>query len=336
MCVCLRGTCLVQETKVSMTMRLGFGVRSTVRLVWFGSLLTCLFLGMSWGPRSEAGEVTLWSTLRDANSITTPDIGPSGTYGGGAFVYDGELKRDVLRVTQGTQMLVTFPRAVINASEGSLEFDAKLNGFPNSLGWGMLPYFVKITDGTNAWSVGFNGNDGQGNGGVVGQAGLNTAGTGLFKSSGSVGGWTYHDAISAAPDQWQHYKLVWNDTGIAKLPPNQPGPVTPNSGPIKQVLAIYVNGVLNSTRWQTNYVVDGYTPLPNPYPLELNGGTLGLVLSSNWGTGESVDMANLRIEKTPEPSTLILCAVACGALVLLKRRRPIGGCLPGRRQTSAT
>jgi len=153
--------------------------------------------------------LTLWNTLDSQAEIETSRFGPGGTFKGGEFS-DGKFGRAfVARFDQPLQ--VTFPIEVVKAGAGCIEFWAKLIGFPDRLAWGQNPTLVRAGSATRHYILHFNGNDGNGRGGLCAQA-VGGAGTGQF------GNWTYAQVFGAgAVADWHHYALVWDKDGIAGL-----------------------------------------------------------------------------------------------------------------------
>lgn len=129
---------------------------------------------------------------------------------------------------------VSFPKGVMPVNAGRIEFYAKLNGFSGYIPiGGVAPHFFMINDGAFSYHMGFNSNDGAGNGGLVGSVGNSfRTGTGIF------GVYTYEQIYGAANvAEWHHYIFQWNKDGIPGI----------NNG--QEKLAIYIDGVLNSARW---------------------------------------------------------------------------------------
>lgn len=132
--------------------------------------------------------------------------------------------------------VASFPKEVLPVDSGTIEFHAKLVGFDNTIVvGGFEPHFFKIDDGRSTFHMGFNANDGAGNGGLVGMAGSKFAcGTGWF------GNWTYTDVYGSdsARSKWHYYKFEWNRKGLRQFKNTQ------------KKVAIYIDGKLNTTRWQ--------------------------------------------------------------------------------------
>lgn len=153
---------------------------------------------------------------------------------------------------------VSFPKEVIPVEAGTIDFWAKLDGFSGEIdGGGRDLYFFLHTDGTSGFGLGFSANDGHSNGGMVGFAGSgfrNATGTGRF------GSWSYETVLGGgAVDAWHHYTYQWDQDGISGLGDRK--------------LAIFVDGVLASNRWNQEGQASPFIPL--------TGGSLNLIMPGN-------------------------------------------------------
>jgi hypothetical protein len=252
------------------------------------------------------GSLVLWNRLGSAQQVQHSEVGLGGTVTGGQFVpgmFDGAFSADYSQPLQ-----VTFPKEVIPTYAGCIEFWAHAWGFPAQIGcgsYGAFPELVAARDGNTVYEVHLNCNDGASSGGVCGRAGhLFNAGTGYF------GSWTYSQVLGAGQEEmWHHYALVWNANGIAGV------------GDGTRKVAVFLDGVLNSGRWQNAYE-QIFTPMTS--------GSLGLI--QIYGGQGRVTVDNLKIwntamtdfshrfqENWPEPATLGLFGVA--ALLVLRRDR---------------
>lgn len=131
---------------------------------------------------------------------------------------------------------VSFPKEVMPVNAGKIDFYAKLTGFSGTIPvGGVAPHFFLINDGTFGYHMGFNANDGAGNGGLTGGVGNSyRSGTGLF------GSYTYEQILGVGQvEEWHHYVFQWNKDGIPGVDNGQ------------QKLAIFIDGILNSNRWST-------------------------------------------------------------------------------------
>ncbi|HYV91679.1 MAG TPA: fibronectin type III domain-containing protein, partial [Chitinophagales bacterium] len=151
---------------------------------------------------------------------------------------------------------VSFPKEVVPVDAGTIEFDAKMTDFSGYIpSGGVEPHFFEIYDGTSTYHIGFNGNDGAADGGLVGRVGSNfSCGTGSF------GAWYFEDIYEAGEvDQWHHYKFVWDKDGFPQ-------------GNNTRKVDIYIDDVLNSSHWEK----DGDETILQP-----TDGTFNLITCDN-------------------------------------------------------
>lgn len=127
----------------------------------------------------------------------------------------------------------SFPPSVLPVGGGRIEFWARLLHVEGAIsGGGYDPHFFQLVDPTTnfhtTYHLGFNSNDGAGNGGLVGVVGQSFLG-----GSGLSSDWTYEDIFGAGETiRWHYYSFQWNEAwpGVRKF-------------------SIYVDGALNTTRW---------------------------------------------------------------------------------------
>jgi hypothetical protein len=129
---------------------------------------------------------------------------------------------------------VSFPKEVICVDGGKIEFWAKLNGYGGQISvGGREAHFFQVHDGSSTFHMGFNANDGVANGGLAGVAGAS-----FHCGTGSFGTWTYENIYGAGNvNKWHHYVFVWDKNGLRCL------------NDVNKKLAIYIDGVLNTTSW---------------------------------------------------------------------------------------
>jgi hypothetical protein len=219
--------------------------------------------------------LVLYNTLGSPDEITHSNVGLNGTYGGGSFI-PGTVGNAFV-ADQSQDSLTYFPKEVIPVTAGTIEFDAKLIGFPADMGWGQNPSFLTISDGKSAYVIGYNGNDGAASGGLTGAAGAsNMTGTGVY------GTWHYSDVMGAGTETaWHHYALVWDANGL------------PGVADGTKAVAVSIDGHLASGHWiqrRNGHDISGNGPF-----LPLTGGQLSLVFSQRWAAGESVALDELKI-----------------------------------------
>lgn len=198
--------------------------------------------------------LVLWNKLGSQAEVENSPFGPDGTFNGGGFVpgyFGGAYSADYTQ-----DYLVSFPKEAVPYDAGCIEFWARLSGYPASIsGGGHRPYFLSIGDGQSAYVIGFNANDGAGNGGLAGCAGY-----GFQTGTGDYDGWPYSAVLGAGQEEdWHHYALVWDENGIVGV-----------ADGTKKV-AVFLDGQLNSGRWHV-WPDNGFAPLA--------GGQLALL--TNW------------------------------------------------------
>lgn len=208
-------------------------------------------------------------------------------------------KEQVTSITQTTQTSTTetqviapvqslpvtaasFPREVIDICAGTIDFWARLTDYGGAITvGGREAHFFQVHDGSSTFHAGFNANDGVGNGGLVAQAGSYFAcGTGAF------GNWSYETIYGANNvNTWHHYTYMWNKNGIPCL-----------QDPNKKV-AIYIDGVLNTTSWNATGQ-QKFVPL--------TAGVFNLITTGNppLTPGGEVAIDNLRIYDRKNKLTL--------------------------------
>src|SRR5215831_10146862 len=88
---------------------------------------------------------------------------------------------------------VSFPKEVIDVNGGKIEFWAKLNDYSGQITvGGRQAHFFQVYDGSSTFHMGFNANDGAGNGGLVG-----VAGDLFFCGTGGFGSYSFRDIYGA-------------------------------------------------------------------------------------------------------------------------------------------
>ena len=205
--------------------------------------------------------LVLWNKLGSQTEIENSEVGLDGTFSGGGFV--GGMFGNAYSADHTQDLLVTFPKEVIPIDAGTIEFWAKLTGFPSCMEWREKPYFVNISDGYSRFALGFNGNDGGGNGGLVGQVGHGfKTGTGPYRSPSGGTCWTYEEVLGTGQvEAWHHYALVWDENGIAGV------------GDGTKKVAVFLDGQLNSGIWYDYFGGDSEL-------VPLTGGELGLIMNN--------------------------------------------------------
>ena len=182
--------------------------------------------------------LVLWNRLGSENDVRNSRVGPGGKLNGGRFV-QGRFGRGV-ELNMQEQLAVSFPAAIVPATEGCIEFWAKLVGFPGGIPEGPNPALIKMGPETlttdNTFEFCLAPNDGLSNGGLFIHSTLGWVGTGAF------GAWTYARALGVEDAAaWHHYALVWKGNG------GIPG-VTDTGSKI----VAYVDGKLNTATGRNN------------------------------------------------------------------------------------
>jgi len=169
--------------------------------------------------------------------------------------------------------VASFSTDAMPVEAGTIDFWARLSGYSGVIPWGTSPYFLVLSDDStgSSFSIGLNGNDGLGDGGLVGGAGANYS-----TGSAAYGTPTYESVLGAdAVSAWHHYALKWNRNGLGEV-----------SG---QKLAVYLDGVLQSTRWDSNCGPPGCG-----FPSLLTG-TLNVIAFGNGSTDGRMAIDEFRI-----------------------------------------
>lgn len=202
---------------------------------------------------SAPGTLVFWNRLGSEAEVQNSAVGPGGTRGLGT--YAGSPFGKGLRVDTTNGFAATFPVSLLPKNQGCIEFWASVSDERDTLSeWGCLLLGIADAQGNTYSLLGFSGDNGASDGGLVAQRpGLGTAGT------GTSGTWTYTAALQGAcATNWHHYALAWSVDGV-------PSRVSPAPR-----VAVYVDGVLNSSHWGS--VTDPADPQVFP-----ENGRLGLL-----------------------------------------------------------
>ncbi len=194
----------------------------------------------------KENKIVLWNTLDSKYDVEHSKIGPDGIFYGGSFIkgkYGNAFKGDYVN-----DSLIVFPSDPINPQEGCIEFWAKLTGVKDVIPWGPTPCLLTCDNvyDDQSFIIHFNGNDGEGNGGICARAGNQVhTGTGFWYND-----YKYEDILGDQVQEWHHYALVWNEKGIKSIGKVD---VTDKNDNIEKKLcraAIYIDGKLKSGRWK--------------------------------------------------------------------------------------
>lgn len=216
--------------------------------------------------------VVLWNTLGSREEVTNSEVGPDGIYvGGGEFVPG--VFGDAFSVAPSEDFRILFPAEEIHSlTEGTIEFWAKLENPPTFL-WSVNrpDFFVPVKgDGPR---IGLNGNNGRGQGGLVG-SGNNKDDTGS-DSSWRIS--TYEQVLGPNVEDWHHYAVAWDNGGL-------PG--------LGETVALFLDGAMVSTVWW-NYEDEPWLTQP-PF---VRGEFYGVISNFNneFDWSQRVVIDNLRI-----------------------------------------
>jgi hypothetical protein len=186
----------------------------------------------------------------------------------------------------------SFPPSVINAPAGTIEFWARLEGYAGMVGdngAGLLltaPYHEVGAEPPGTYLMGFGGNDGGGNDGLVGAVGdANTTGTGSFLADQ-----TFEGILGGNASAWHHHAISWDAGGFAAL-----------GQPDREVM-LFIDGTPASTPWEEAVLravgpsgpIHATGDLTDPYGevlvLGFNSGP-----SNPWLDGSAVEFDNLKV-----------------------------------------
>lgn len=204
-----------------------------------------------WAAASEAGPagVVLWNRLGSGWQVTHSPVGPAGVKTGGSFV-DGRFG-GAFRARYDQDYVLRFPGAVVNAPGGTIEFWARIAGFPepNPSSGGGQPVFLRVWNGTfesQRYKLFFTTNDGGGGQGLSGYAGgIDEIGSGLASTASMTS--TYAEVLGPRTTGWHHYALVWSRDGIRGVDDGT-----------RQV-AVFVDGTQRSTYWNATSTFPTFT-----------------------------------------------------------------------------
>ncbi|MCX7725969.1 MAG: hypothetical protein N2053_03870, partial [Chitinispirillaceae bacterium] len=107
------------------------------------------------------GQLVLWNKMDGKEGSV---VGYNCKYYGGKFVEGKFGKAYMGTLSEGDY--ATFPKEVIPLKEGCIEFWAKIEGFSGVIPWGGTPIFFHTSLDSQEFILHFNGNDGEGNGGI--------------------------------------------------------------------------------------------------------------------------------------------------------------------------
>ena len=161
------------------------------------------------------GGLIFHCTFDDAASITSPAVGPAGTFASGTFE-DGKIGKALLTKPYTNHAAFEFPQGFLRDS-GCIEFWAKILKPSPMIGDGGDPRLLAITRADNrdfVFNVDIVSNDGGGNSGFA----LRT----WYGGKASITGMRplRYEELFPAGDwrDWHHYAILWDINGISGLP----------------------------------------------------------------------------------------------------------------------
>ena len=161
------------------------------------------------------GGLIFHCTFDDAASITSPAVGPAGTFMTGTFE-DGKIGKALLANPYTNHAAFEFPQGFLKDS-GCIEFWAKILKPSPMIGDGGDPRLLAITRADNhdfVFNIDIVSNDGGGNSGFA----LRT----WYGGKASIRGMRplrYQDLFLAGDwRDWHHYAILWDINGISGLP----------------------------------------------------------------------------------------------------------------------
>ena len=180
------------------------------------------FRAMSLSARAAAakggatgGGLIFHCTFDDEASITSPAVGPAGTFMTGTFE-EGKIGKALLTRPYTNHAAFKFPQGFLKDS-GCIEFWAKILKHSSTVGTGGDPRLLAITRTDNrdfVFNVDIVSNDGGGNSGFA----LRT----WYGGKASISGMRplrYEDLFPAGDwRDWHHYAILWDINGISGLP----------------------------------------------------------------------------------------------------------------------
>ena len=161
------------------------------------------------------GGLIFHCTFDDEKSITSPAVGPAGTFVSGTFE-DGKIGKALLTMPYTNHAAFEFPQGFLKDS-GCIEFWAKILKQSSSVGTEGDPRLLVITRADNrdfVFNVDIVSNDGGGNSGFAlrtwygGKASINGMRPLRYEELFPVGDWR----------DWHHYAILWDINGISGLP----------------------------------------------------------------------------------------------------------------------
>lgn len=175
-------------------------------------LFICLAIMACCRMSFSQDSLVLYCTFDDVNSITQPVNGLGGT-----FLADTIANFTIGKVGNAyfadkyDHFLVQFPKEVIPANKGCIEFWARLTNPPQYI-YNTPTFFFAGNDpyvANYSYYLTFSWNNGKAGGGLCAHSGFNGfSATGYFENSYS------YESIIGETNAWHHYALSWDINGV--------------------------------------------------------------------------------------------------------------------------
>ena len=159
-----------------------------------------------------APRLVFYETFDDERSLLHPALGPSGQLAGTPAFVPGTAG-SAYYVTTAESAALRYPGTIVPTARGTIELDGRLFAPPAEIPWHASPYFFLAPVGDyEQYTLGMNGNDGWGGGGLIGWAGHGNMATGCFDGS-----YRYADVLGGAAgvERWHRFAVAWDEDGVA-------------------------------------------------------------------------------------------------------------------------
>jgi hypothetical protein len=161
------------------------------------------------------GSLVFLCTFESKNSIEQPEIGEAGVCSNNNFI-SGKFGNAYL-AEHKNNFKVVFPKSIIPAKQGCIEFWAKLYHCSGAIQYSTF-FFIAGESPTDIkkkkyWRMALTDNDGWGFGGLAARCANGSSGTGDY------GHYTY-ESVLGDPTVWHHYAVVWSSSGVPGSPYN--------------------------------------------------------------------------------------------------------------------
>lgn len=160
--------------------------------------------------------LVLYCTFDDVHSITHPVKGPGGTFQADSTANFTEgISGNAYIAGNGQNFLVTYPKEVITAYRGCVEFWARVTNYSN---WKHYTFFATGSESPGSivrYSLGLTPDNGFGGGGLASSAGASHDGN-AEGSAASGPSWYYYSFYKFIGNEhdWHHYALAWDSGSV--------------------------------------------------------------------------------------------------------------------------